>query len=122
MDSFNGISPLNNIFGALFGQPKKTEPEPDPVPQAPISYDRMGAILNSGILKNPNASMTPVAKPPVQTPAPTPQQKPKTFIDLLFGSMMAGTPFFGRNDGTVDPDNPWGSIAQYMKSGNDGGS
>lgn len=79
-----------DLFGALFGGgQKKPAPAPDPIPQAPIDYDRMRAILNSGVLKNPNASMTPVARPtPAPAPAPvdTRQRNP---LEALFGSLFA---------------------------------
>lgn len=77
------------IFGALFGKPQAQTPAQPEIPQAPINYDRMSAILNSGILKNPNASMDVKPKPtPTPTPTPAPQKVPN-FFDMIFGRLYA---------------------------------
>ncbi|MFM9850140.1 MAG: hypothetical protein ACKVP3_23660 [Hyphomicrobiaceae bacterium] len=83
-----GTNPLQTIFGSLLGIKPTVNPAADTIPQAPINYDRMQAIMNSGILKNPNASMDVAPKP---TPAPVQQQpapqKQPSFLEMLFGRL-----------------------------------
>lgn len=59
-----------------------------PGPAAPIDYDRMRSILNSGVLRQPQAGgAAPVAPAPVQQPAPAPPPRP--IMGGLLGSLLA---------------------------------
>lgn len=77
----------SNPFASLFGSLASTNPmqQQNVIPQAPINYDRMKAILNSGILKNPNASMASPA-PQSTTPSPTSANTsdPMSFLQAFF--------------------------------------
>ncbi len=72
-DQNGQMNPLGTLFGALFPQKE----DKTPVAPAPIDYNRIRAILNSGVLGQ-NSARPPVAAPPAPPPvdsgwAPLPQ-------------------------------------------------
>lgn len=61
---------LGGLIGSLMGKSQNT-PEPT---RAPINYDRMQQIMNSGVLRRNPANgfpQTPAAPEPSPTPAPS---------------------------------------------------
>lgn len=83
---------LANLLQSQNGGAAATAQPATGIQKAPIPYDRMRAIMNSGVLKNPNASMAPPVQetPPVQQPQAPVQQQPNPFESFL--AQLRGNP------------------------------